>query len=792
VSNLGKTTKKNYWIPAGILLFCLTLSGCAPMADGVAALTGHGGEIARADAMPIVKSLALELAPQQPQPLWQQIFPQEAADFAVFVDADRLLVGAVESGGYLGVPDFKELLLYDTTVGKELWRTERPEIRNGSYSVLATSPVLVLEGKAEGFSILLAYDIKTGKKLWERQQPHAFKSFVAQDALLVASYGAGEWSMEKLNPETGSPFWSRKVKTATADNTPREVFLSGKDVILISKEMHKLDVDSGTIAWAARLPWDNFKFLSIHRRPEGYLVAGAEGAALLDGAKGELLWSEAGGKAPIRLVSVSGDNLYLVRIRGALLAGSLPGVEGQSEIEYINLKKGKSEWRYTLGSEVVSPLIIHDDTLFFATTDSLVGLLAKNGRKLFVRSLDKDIVAGSPKNVRRMGQPDILHIRGDKLFLARERYGIQAFSLTDGKFLWAQPHYLSPLNNFYTADHQYAVLIASLEKYGHLDKKNTVPATSGAIMEYRRSAILQSMQRSADNAIARADATRNTPGTSSLGRQLASTGKIAGIESNIIAARMEQSQRAMQASFDLLNASFNFNAALAEALKQKAEQGLFERLHMQSSGSVAAWQAAFQGHYYLWPFQERGRGVTLVDLDKGKREDLIYAPMIAPVTDFGIDLPTFALSPDQKTLIAFGVPLDHSIHQEYVKWKWRMPRPAVLAYTLDRLPFSAESRSLKHWEENLKTDLVEWAFRGDAAKVRELIGSGVNVNMRKYGLTPLLTAIANKHETVVRVLVENRADVNLANETGVKPLALAKAVDAPESIVQILRQAGAN
>lgn len=784
--------KKSGWIPAAIALLCLTVSGCAPMADGVAALSGHGGEIARADATPIVKNLARELAPQQPKPVWQQILPQEAVDFAVFIDADRLLVGSVESGSYLGVPDFKEIILYDARAGQEIWRAERPKIRNGAYYVLATAPVLVLEGKGKDFSILLAYDLKTGKKLWERKQSDTFKSFVAEDALLVAAYEPGEWSVQRLTLENGTPLWSRKVKTAKGDDNPCDVFLSNKDLLLVSKEIHKLDFDSGAPAWAARLPWNNFRCLSIHPRPEGYLVAGAEGAALFAGASGKLLWSEASGKAPVRLVSVSGDNLYLVHIRGALLNGSLPGVEGQSEIECINLKKGKSDWRYILGSEIVSPLVLQDNGLFFATTDSFVGLQAKNGRKLFARTLGKDVVAGSPKNVARMGQPDILQVRGNKIFLARERYGILAFSLPEGKFLWAQPHYLSPLNNFYTADHQYAVLIASLEKYGHLDKKTAVPAISATTTEYRQSAILQAMQRNADHAIARADAERKSPGTSFLGGQLASTGKITAIESKMIATRMEQSQRAMQATLDFLNASIDFNAALANALKETAEQGLFERLDMQSRGSVAAWQGAFQGRYYLWPFQERGRGLTLVDLDTGKREDLIYAPMVMPVTDFGIDLPTCALSPEQDALVVFGVPLDQSTYQEYVKWKWRMPRPAALAYRLDRLPFGTESRSLQYWQENLKTDLVEWSFRGDAAKVRELIGNGANVNQHKYGITPLLTAIANKHEEVVRVLVENHADVNLANETGVKPLALAKAVAAPESIMQLLRQAGAD
>jgi outer membrane protein assembly factor BamB len=775
---------------AGLALFGLVLSGCATMADGVAAISGHGGEIARADAMPVVKDLARELAPQQPRPVWQRLLPQEAADFAVFVDTDRLLVGTVESGAYLGVPDFREIVLYDAKSGGEIWRAERPKIRNGFYSVLATAPVLILEGRGTDSSLLLAYDMQTGKKLWERKQSDVFKASVTENALLVAVFEPGQWSVASLDLESGAPLWSRVVATAKSDKTPCEVFFAGKDLVLVSEKIHTLHVDSGVAGWSARLPWDNFNYLSISERADGYLVAGAEGAALYERASGKLLWSRDSGKSPIRLISFGGDNLYLVHIRGALLGKSLAGVEGQTEIECIDLKKRRNLWRYSLGSEIVSPLVQQGGTLFFATTELFIGLKAKNGRKLFARQLAKDVAAGSPKNASQMGQPDIINVRRDKIFLARERYGILAFSLPEGKFLWAQPHYLSPLNNFYTADHQYAVFIASLKKYRHLDEKAAMPAASGSTA-YRQSVILQVMQRSADNAIARADATRKSPGTTHLGGQIASTGKVVAIESKIVADRMEQNRRAMQATLDLLNAAIDFNVALAKALKKTAEEGLFERLSMQGRGSVMAWQGAFQGRYYLWPFQERGRGLTLIDLDSGQREDLIYAPMVMPLVDFSVDLPTFALSPSQDRLVAFGVPLDQSIYREYVKWKWRIPQPAALSYALEGMPFDRESRTLLYWNENLKTDMVEWAFRGDVAKIRELIGNGVSVNQHKYGVTPLLSAIANSQTEAVRVLVENHADVNLANENGVKPLALAKAVAAPESIITLLKRAGA-
>ncbi|WP_405079385.1 ankyrin repeat domain-containing protein [Paenibacillus chitinolyticus] len=63
------------------------------------------------------------------------------------------------------------------------------------------------------------------------------------------------------------------------------------------------------------------------------------------------------------------------------------------------------------------------------------------------------------------------------------------------------------------------------------------------------------------------------------------------------------------------------------------------------------------------------------------------------------------------------------------------------------------------------TQLLEAAAKGDAEKVRTLIGEGADVNARdSHGNTPVMAAAINRRPEAVRVLLEAGADVNIRND----------------------------
>src|SRR5262245_13921144 len=60
------------------------------------------------------------------------------------------------------------------------------------------------------------------------------------------------------------------------------------------------------------------------------------------------------------------------------------------------------------------------------------------------------------------------------------------------------------------------------------------------------------------------------------------------------------------------------------------------------------------------------------------------------------------------------------------------------------------------------TDLIAAAKKGDAAKVKKLIGDGADVNFKTpYGVTALLQAAGQGHLEVVKILLEHKADPNV-------------------------------
>jgi ankyrin repeat protein len=95
------------------------------------------------------------------------------------------------------------------------------------------------------------------------------------------------------------------------------------------------------------------------------------------------------------------------------------------------------------------------------------------------------------------------------------------------------------------------------------------------------------------------------------------------------------------------------------------------------------------------------------------------------------------------------------------------------------------------------TGLIRAADRGHVEIIRTLLQTDIDVDhVNRLGWTALLEAIilgdgGPRHTEVVRLLVEAGADVNLADGSGVTPLAHAQQRGFDE-MTEILRQAGAD
>jgi len=94
------------------------------------------------------------------------------------------------------------------------------------------------------------------------------------------------------------------------------------------------------------------------------------------------------------------------------------------------------------------------------------------------------------------------------------------------------------------------------------------------------------------------------------------------------------------------------------------------------------------------------------------------------------------------------------------------------------------------------TALIPAAHHGHVETVKILLGTGIEINhINKLGWTTLLEAIilgdgGKAHVQIVRLLLDARADPNIADKDGVRPLAHARRRGQRE-IVQLLLKAGA-
>jgi ankyrin repeat protein len=89
-------------------------------------------------------------------------------------------------------------------------------------------------------------------------------------------------------------------------------------------------------------------------------------------------------------------------------------------------------------------------------------------------------------------------------------------------------------------------------------------------------------------------------------------------------------------------------------------------------------------------------------------------------------------------------------------------------------------------------EIHDAARSGDLEKVKTLLKhdpSLVSLRENEYGDTPLHLAALAGHLDVVRVLIDNKADVNAKNKEGYTPLHLASEMDYTE-VVDFLRQNG--
>jgi len=700
--------------------------------------------------------------------LWQTIAKYESADFIEYIGKDRALVGSVSCGSKLGIPRNGPVILYDTKTGAELWRANRPSTPEGTYRVLSTKQAIVIGSWEKSLSIR-ALNLQTGKAIW------SFKS--AGDSV-ISVVGSRIFCLDPKNSLlscisllSGKTLWKQTLRESFSGGLALPALVvSGEMVIVIGQEVEAFLALSGKSLWQLKYNFPTEKTASV-LLDKGLCLWSAKNTLVIDTVKGKTLWHQKDFNKGLKGLYYADGLILRVLID-----------KGESDVvEALKPSTGKKIWARNIGDLIVSPLVVSGKLVLFTGDKAVYGIRKANGKMAFSRAFDDRFTKNTPSAAPILGAPDMLSVREGKLVVWRDRAGVMAVALPSGKNLWAH-HPLRPLPDYNVNDATLLKFTVKNIKPKNIQSGGVIPVHKPGPNPFLIAAEKKHAQVMADK------------NSGSLDKRISGGAVMNAME---IDSAFSQAQAAVDVGVAMIGAA----QAYKKMLELKAKEGLKQRYLMQSESIFRRKNRAFQGRYFLTPFLARGvgMGLTMVNLDTGKRADFLYSPLVVPLLDFSVDLLCYSLDETQTKLLTVGLGLNTKRYETMKKWQWRLPRPFVLAFDVNQLPFLKENRMRKVAgavtqgtalsEEELQkivdaavaltmkapstvTDLAlyEAVKVNNPAAVTAALDNGADVNGGGQSEPPLTMALREKRYAVARILIDRGADVTKPGAYKLTPL----------------------
>ena len=653
---------KNLQLSVVLSLFLTSCAGTGDQfAEGLRVITGKGGTKEQVNTFPDLKKQAAEIARTYPRPRWQKIYRADAADIFELLPGKRLLLGEVHVSSAIAEPEYGDLSLYDLKKGKKLWTVKRRDLEWGRYDVLTAKPRLILQGSSPKGGYYHALNIKTGKTIWEYDFKASERSVYdgANKRIYLLDVGDKKSTLRAVDTRNGKVLW-KKALSGITDKTRIELQLTKSSLYVLADKIYRVKTANGTIKWQKPIPKviDDWKTLQLRSTAHGVLVWDRRHMALLSSKNGKLRWG------PV-FTATPPDTLPRDWIDNMSIPHRGEGIYLFSHLGYVyryDLQSGKRRWKFSPhkddGITLTGPLLLTAGKLYVTTYKSFTTLNAKTGKRL--ARFEFPFMEGGLTDAL---SPDIIIERGNKIILAREGGAVYAFSKRTNKLLWKQVlnwKYLQYFKSRSINDDLYKVL----PRKAYYEKK----ARDSAVWWGSWTSAVDFQWRGYQH-----------PGTS--GAQLDSFGS----------------------SMVLFQSMLGLSESIEKGLKQAALEGLAERLTMELTNAGKNHLRSIQHGYFIRPFDSyNGALVMLVQLDSGKRYDLIYSPSNIGMRHIDMRLPAFIIDPAGKSLYTTEIGTDTSKYEKYVKFKYGMPYPSILRYRLKDMKFKREHKSGPFDPFNLK------------------------------------------------------------------------------------------
>jgi outer membrane protein assembly factor BamB len=708
------------------------------------------------------------LSQGQPKPLWQKGLSAQEADFIRFVSSDRVLIGTAETGGYvLGLagevgwaPQPKDLMLLNAATGEPIWISPRASF-GLSQRLLSTTPVILLQGN----TACGALNPKDGAHIWERPCEEALLLPDGQHVVL-RSRDKKTVSLSAFDIETGNELWTISSPEAASEKANRMALEAvGAVLLVVQDKVVAISAQTGRTLWTNPFPGGfGADAVTAVLGDDLYFTNGPTVTRTAP-ASGSPLWQREFAGQAVQTLSMDGDRVLVLARQG--------GANGSRDaLEALDRASGKPLWRCELGGQTQSAMTIQQGRLYL-TTVTQVNVIDLATGSITAKAAIPDTLQ-APRLL-----PDTLRITEDRIVVARET-GVMAVRQADGTLLFAEP----VAGESFTSDYAVHRLNRALRSVIRPKKRSETGEASLASYSSVQARATRGLQEAEFRAY-QARLNLNTAVQNTSWREIQ---KQASFQNTSYA-------QAQVNAYAAVAYSSMANLVAVEAQTYAAwRQNRTAVMSAQIAQTLDAQGSSLQSNFYIRPRYEPGRGwsLVLVELNSGRRFELLLSPDNHPLALSAPNLQPFAIDPSGSRIVSKGLGLDPTRFTTYEvrvftpnhkffmsdSSLYRIPYASVLSFDLAALAWAetphraAPSRGPAAPEKKQLNDrLLAAVFGCDTEATKKALDAGAEVNGRdQYGQTALMLAaeslIAYKKADVVKLLLERGADPSLKDPDG--------------------------
>jgi outer membrane protein assembly factor BamB len=630
------------------LVITLPLSGCigtleTHYAKKYGLIKESGSEIA-ANAEFIAQG---ELRPQ-----WQKGTTSFDVDETAAVSDKFTLVGFVELDARYGSPSYGPYKLYENETGKIVWEFKRPADPKLRYSIVATSPSIVISQYhiTDDEQIYYLLNPENGKTITNIKVNivHAVALSHDNSKIFFVVKDNKKTTVMAIDLKSGKEIFKTSANKEFNDGTTARYINNA--LIVFGSDIFSLNTQTGQELWNLKLNKDKANLLNPYIGRDAYIIPFSDGTLFKVSKEGKIIWQDniAGYAAAITQL----DNTIVIQQRNN---------ETHDTLIAINYNNGKKLWENNLQGLIRSSLLKIKNRFVYTiqTTDDKSSFEVRDFSTGKLQYLDTLPYGKS----RRL--PDQLFTYDGNTFVVVQETGVYAYDSHSREKKWGHDIKSFRTSYFYSKN-TLSIFEGDFEKLNpenirkerrkkewHLDVADTFDK------------LYFEQGEAADRS--------NRPGTAPAGWN-----------------HKEKTRRSMAA---LGRAIEGLGNSMVEGMKLAPIRAKSFRYPLALFLSEKTHQASVQGDYFIRAYVDESKhighwGFIVVDMRNGRWMDIATSPHVESYIDafdfesLMLQLPR--LSKDGKYVVLKGLGLDQSAWKEVqLGTAHKGVYPSILGYKID-------------------------------------------------------------------------------------------------------------